>query len=58
MIFSYPSVLTYILGVPWDGSFEYLQEMFWLKNKKVNYILLFRALLQMCNIESSTVKPV
>ena len=32
--------------------------MFWLKNKKVNYILLFRAMLQMCNIESSTVKSV
>ena len=41
-IFSYPSILTYGFGClkeppNWDGSFEYPQHMFWLRNKKIKF---------------------
>ena len=42
-IFSYPYFLAYVLDAQktsqWDGSFEYQQHMFWLKNKKVIFLL-------------------
>ena len=31
LLFSYPSVLTYVLGSHRDGTFEYQQHMFWLR---------------------------
>ena len=38
-LFTYPSVLTCVLGAQKnrDGSFEYPQHMFWLRNKKNNF---------------------
>ena len=36
-IFSYPSVLTFVLGAEKNrlNSFEYPQQMFWLRDKKI-----------------------
>ena len=44
LIFSYPSVLTYVLGAQknrliWDGSYEHPKHMFWMKNKKIKFSL-------------------
>ena len=53
VIFSYPSISTCTLGSHRDGSFECLQYMFWLRNKKnkmFNYALLSRGLtVHICN---------
>ena len=38
-LFSYPSVKTCVVGAHRDGSFEYPQHMFWLKNKNNNFQL-------------------
>ena len=44
LIFSYPSVLTYILGAQKNrlnetDLFEYPQHMFWLRNKKIIFLV-------------------
>ena len=36
-IFFYPLVLTYVLGAQKNRLIEYLQHMFWLRNKKINF---------------------
>ena len=48
-IFSYPSILTFVLGAQMNRliSFEYQQHMFWLRNltqkKKLNALILRQA---------------
>ena len=66
IFFAYPSILTFVLGAQkkhldashQDGSFEYPQHMFWLRNKKINFYkaLLSRGLL--AHIRSPTVKDI
>ena len=56
LIFSYPSVLTYVLGAQKNRLVEYPQYMFWLRNKKIifRYAFLTKGLL-IPNSESSNV---
>ena len=34
-IYIYSSILAYVFGAEKNGSFEYPQQMFWLRNKKL-----------------------
>ena len=49
LLFSYPSIYTWILGAHLDGTFEHPQHMFWLRNNKNNFPLLTLSRLA-CNI--------
>ena len=46
LIFSYPSVLTYVLGAQKNCSFEYQQHMFWLKSKKIVFFITTKGLIR------------
>ena len=39
LIFSDPSVLTYVFDSQNNRSFAYPQHIFWLRNKKINFLL-------------------
>ena len=46
LIFSYPLVLSFVLVLKGDDSFEHQQHKFWLRNKKIvfNYTFLSKGL--------------